>query len=245
MSYGEQYTQRVIPSGLAELIVYLNHKPKLALGNRTLEDSILLNGQQTDYYDLLISEDLSIFSISFQPQGLSRFFSLPISELLNRDVALQQINKQLYSELESRLSVSMSFRQRVEIAEACFIRLLRNNTREWEFRRIDHCIQAIRRYKGLISIDHLASDVCLSRKQFERVFAEYIGISPKQYLKIIRLQAAIHMKSKDNTISLTGLAYENGYYDQSHFIHDFRTMTGLTPGQFFEDCDDLMSDFFD
>ena len=46
-------------------------------------------------------------------------------------------------------------------------------------------------------------------------------------------------------MSLTELAYDNGYFDQSHFIHDFRSMTGLTPKQFFNECDKPVSDFFE
>jgi AraC-like DNA-binding protein len=244
LNQGEQYTQRIIPGGLPELTLYIGNKPKVCVGRRSLEDNFLLNGQQNDYYDILISENLSIFSISFLPQGLSQFFSLPIHELLNINASLKYINKELYEELEGKLSASVSFQEKIDITERYFINLLANNNRRFEFLRIDNIIELIRRTKGNISIDKLASDSCLSRKQFERTFLEYIGISPKQYLKIIRLQAAIDHKSKNKQISLTNLAYENGYYDQSHFIHDFRTMTGLTPKQFFDHCEPPISDFF-
>lgn len=241
---GEQYTQRIIPSGLPELILYLDHKPKVHTGSRSLEDNFLLNGQQNDYYDILISENLSIFSISFHPQGVSQFFSLPFVELLNYSIPLKYINKKLYEELEFKLSKQNSFQTKVNIVEECFCQLLNDNKREFEFRRISDTIEHIRKAKGNIDIDILASHACLSRKQFERIFAEYIGISPKQYLKIIRLQATIYFKSKNENASLTELAYENGYYDQSHFINDFKTMTGLTPKQFFDECEP-MSDFFE
>lgn len=244
LNQGEQYIQRIIPSGLPELTFYIGDKPKVCAGKRSSEEHLLLNGQQNDYYDILISENLSIFSISFLPQGLSQFFSLPIHELLNINVPLKYVNRELHDELESKLSASVSFQERVAATERCFINLLADNNREFEFRRINNAIELIRKTKGNISIDQLASDSCLSRRQFERIFLEYIGISPKQYLKIIRLQAVIDHKSKHKQISLTNLAYENGYYDQSHFIHDFRTMTGLTPKQFFDDCETPVSDFF-
>ncbi len=240
---GEQYTQRIIPSGLPELILYLGHKPKALTKNRSLEDKFLLGGQQNDYYDILISEDLSIFSISFHPQGVRQFFPLPFIELLNYTIPLKYINKQLYGELEFKLSKQNSFQTKINIVEECLCKLLYDNKREFEFQRISNTIQHIRTTKGNIDIDTLASHACLCRKQFERIFAEYIGISPKQYLKTIRLQATIYFKSKNKNTSLIELAYENGYYDQSHFTNDFKTMTGLTPKQFFDDCEP-MSDFF-
>ncbi len=241
---GEQYRQRIIPSCLPELIIYLDHKPKAYTKNRSLEDNFLLNGQQNDYYDILISENLSIFSILFHPQGVSQFFHLPIIELLNNSVPLRYINKKLYDELESKLSVQNSFYAKVSLVEECLCKLLNDNKREFEFRRISDTIEHIRKAKGNIDIDTLAYHACLSRKQFERTFIEYIGISPKQYLKTIRLQATIYFKSKNEDTSLAELAYENGYYDQSHFINDFKSMTGLTPKQFFNECESL-SDFFE
>ncbi len=242
---GEQYIQRIIPSGLPELILYLDHKPKNHTANRMLEDHFLLNGQQNDYYDILISENLSIFSISFQPQGLSQFFPLPLNELSNRDIPLKYIHKNLYAELEVRLSVETSFQQKVDIVENCFLKLLAENKREFEFRRIGSVIEYIRKNKGNVGINDLSSLSCLSRKQFERIFLEYIGISPKQYLKIIRLQSSIDLKSRKPAISLTNLAFESGYYDQSHFINDYRVMTGITPKQFFDNCEIIKSDFFE
>lgn len=241
---GATYTQRIIPSGLPELILYLGHKPAAHTKNRSLEDSFLLNGQQNDFYDILISNDLSIFSILFTPQGVSQFFSLPFDELRNNSVPLKFINRNLCVELESKLSKECAFRQKVDAVEESLFKLLSDNKKEFEFRRLTDTIERIRATKGNIEIDALASRACLSRKQFERVFSEHIGISPKQYLKIIRLQAAIHLKSNHKEISLSELTYENGYYDQSHFIHDFKAMTGCTPKQFFDDCEMPMSDFF-
>lgn len=241
---GEQHTQRIIPSGLPELILYLDHKPIACTKNRSLEDSFLLNGQQNDFYDILISDNLSIFSILFTPQGISQFFSLPVNELQNNSVPLKYINKDLCTELEFKLAKENTFQQKVNTVEECLCKLLHNNEKGFEFRRMSDAIEQIRATKGNVDIDTLVSNACLSRKQFERIFSEYIGISPKQYLKTIRLQATIHFKSSHKNVSLTELTYENGYYDQSHFINDFKTMTGLTPKQFFDDCEMVESDFF-
>ena len=123
--------------------------------------------------------------------------------------------------------------------------MLHTNKKAYEFKRISHIIDCIRCSKGNIDITELVSESCLSRKQFERTFLEYIGISPKQYLKIIRLQASIFSKSLEKNVSLTDLAYKHGYYDQSHFIHEYKALTGLTPKQFYSNCDVPFSDFFE
>ena len=95
----------------------------------------------------------------------------------------------------------------------------------------------------MININLLASESCLSRKQFERSFSDIIGSSPKQFLKIIRFQNAIFQKSKHPELNLTELAHKCGYYDQAHMINDFKTLSGFTPRYFFSDCDPF-SDYF-
>jgi AraC-like DNA-binding protein len=84
----------------------------------------------------------------------------------------------------------------------------------------------------------------LCRKQFERIFSEHIGISPKQYLKIIRFQFAIFQKQQNANMNLLDVSFKSGYYDQSHFINDFKSLSGLTPKQYFSK-NEACSDFFE
>lgn len=242
LSKGESYAHRIIPSGLPELILYIDHKPQST--DRNIEDRLLLNGQQNNYYDLLISENLNVFSILFQPQGVNLFFDIPFSELANQSLPLKYLNKKLADELEGRLSECSSFDRRVQIAESILIRQLYDNHKLYDFDRIDHTINTIMHSKAYVEIDSLAYDSCLSRKQFERIFMKQIGMSPRQYLKIVRFQSALLYKSQHQNVSLTQLSHMCGYYDQSHFINDFKKFTGLTPKAFFdEDCDPI-SDLF-
>ena len=100
----------------------------------------------------------------------------------------------------------------------------------------------IKRY-GNISISQMASEAYLCRRQFERIFAEHVGISPKQYLKIIRFQYAIFQKQQNINLDMIDLSYKSGYFDQSHFINDFKSLCGLTPKQYFTE-NEVCSDFF-
>ena len=86
--------------------------------------------------------------------------------------------------------------------------------------------------------------LCRMEKIDFRTVPEDIGISPKQYLKIIRFQSAIFLKQKNNNLNMTELSYESGYLDQSHFINDFKSLSGLTPKQYFAEKE-IYSDFFE
>ena len=240
---GEICVQRIIPTGLPELLLYFTPRPKILTDNKHLSDNVALYGHQNDFYDMELTGELSVFSIVFQPQGLMQFFKFPLNEICNRNISLKDINGQAGRDLEEKMNETNTFQQRVSIVETYLFNLLKNNFADFEFRRINHISELIKQTYGNISINQMASEACLSRKQFERIFVENIGISPKQYLKIIRFQSAIFHKQQNNNLNMTELSYESGYFDQSHFINDFKSLCGLTPKQYFAE-NEVCSDFF-
>ena len=74
-----------------------------------------------------------------------------------------------------------------------------------------------------------------NRRQLTRKYSSTIGVSPKQLSKIIRIQNTLKTLLTKDVTSLTELAYENEYFDQAHFIKDFKEFTGLTPKEFYGD----------
>ena len=240
---GQQHIQRIVPNGLIELIFYLGDRPETSDPKRSVSANTIITGHLSDYYDLRVTGQLSLFSILFKPQGLSMFFDIPVNELNNQNVPFRFIFKTDTDELESQLFEEHTFPGRIRIVEHFLIRLLKRHGNKYNYERIEHTINIINRSRGAVSIDFLASEACFGRKQFERVFSKYIGTSPKQFLRTIRLQHAIDLRSKDAAVNLTDLTYSAGYYDQSHMINDFQKLTGLTPKQFF-DASEPYSDYF-
>lgn len=241
LSKDKEHTQRIIPTGLPELTFYFGDRPKSE--RRNLEGNTVLNGQQNDFYDLFITGNLSMFAITFQSNGLSQFLKIPINELQNQTIFLGLIDKVFSQYLEDNLAEAETFQHRVNIVENYFKTLIHHQTTSVDDKRMRHAVDLIRLTKGSIAIDFLASSSCLSRKQFERIFLSNIGISPKQFLKIIRFQNAIRLKQLNFHIGLTEIAYAAGYYDQSHFINEIKELTGRTPKRLFGKGD-IISDFF-
>ena len=241
---GETCVQRIIPTGLTELMLYFTPRPKVLDGKKNLSDNVALYGHQNDFYDIELTDSLSVFSIVFQPQGLMQFFKFPLHEICNRNVPLRYIIGQTGRDLEEKMEEATTFHQRVSIVETYLWNLLKTNYADFEFRRINYIVELIEKAYGSIPVSQMASESCLCRKQFERVFSEHVGISPKQYLKVIRFQYAIFQKQRNIELNLTELSYESGYFDQSHFINDFKSLSGLTPKQFFTE-NEACSDFFE
>lgn len=240
---GKEHIQRIVPNGLSDLIFYLSDKPESIEEKKSFSDNTLITGQLSEYYDIKLSGRVSLFSVIFQPHGVSMFFDIPLSELLNQNVPLKYILKDGVNALETKLFEAQSFADRIVIMELFLIERLQKCKQKYNFNRIKDSISLINQNKGLVSIDNLASEACLSRKQYERAFSNIIGTSPKKFLKTIRFQNVINEKSKDKNINLTSLTYQCGYYDQSHMINDFYKLSGLTPKQYFNDCE-TYSDYF-
>lgn len=244
MPAGKEHIQRIVPSGLFEMIFYFGRKPETSDPKKTINDNIILTGQLKNYHDLKVSGNLSLFAINFLPHGLSMFLDLPIKELFDYSVPLRLIIKDKVNQLEDDLSSAETFDQRISIAENFLIVQIQKNESKYSYDRIRHIINLINQSKGNLDIEELVSNTFLSRKQFERIFSDFIGTSPKQFLKIVRFQNAIYEKSKNYEISLTEIAHKCGYYDQSHMINDFRNLSGITPKDFFKDKG-AFSDYFE
>ena len=203
-----------------------------------IEPNLVICGQQTNYYDLSLSGRTGMILIVFRPHGVKSFFNFPITELLNENLSLQDLANNEAIELEDKLCNAPNNKQRIIHLENFLIKRLitfgegfavHNN----EFERVEHAIKMIENSKGQIRAQNMAYEVCLGIKQFERTFSKYVGINPKKFASIVRFQNVIQMKGKHKNSSMSQLAFDNGYYDQSHFIHDFKSLTGLTPKAFF------------
>lgn len=240
---GSSYHHSIVPNGLMELNFYLGEKPIVTHPAKQLTESTLISGQQKSVYDLQIERSLSLFSITFQPLGAKAFFDIPMSEFCDRNIPLRFINKEFTAKLESQLFESKSFGEKVALAEKLLTKLLIKKQQEFNFARIGDSISFINEQGGKTDVEELAGRACLSRKQFERIFNDFIGISPKRFLKIVRFQHSIYLKQQNSAINLTHLAFDSGYFDQSHMINDFRQLSGMTPSQFFAESEPY-SDYF-
>lgn len=239
----DAYTQRIVPAGLPELMIFSGNLPDVSVPEKRFEANVILSGQQKGFYDLNISKNFSLFAITFQPHGMMMFFDLPLSELYDLNIPLQHVLKEETTRLEDAFARADSFEEKLTLAEAFFVKRLQKTKQHYDFARIRSCVNHITRERGIFGVKDLASSACLSRKQLERVFSERIGASPRQFMKIIRFQSAIEYKARNPQCNFTSLAYTCGFYDQSHMNNEFKKIAGLTPREFFAG-EEPVSDYF-
>jgi AraC-like DNA-binding protein len=137
--------------------------------------------------------------------------------------------------LEQRVLAAWNHRQRASIVSQFILQRLTKTGGSAD--PVFNSIRQILFSSAALSVAELSDNCFLSRRQFERKFLHYAGNSPKQFQRIARFNAVIKGFEKRNQ-SLTKMAYDCGYYDQSHFIHDFRCFAGYSPKTFFRNQKD-------
>ncbi|MDA9555378.1 helix-turn-helix domain-containing protein [Pelobium sp.] len=188
-----------------------------------------ITGQSQQHRKLIAKCDFGVFGVYFYPNAMAKLFNIEAHELKNQLLELKELLGKAHDELEEKMILAANNESRLQIISSF---LERKIVRQYQsFNPIALSIQQIKNANGLIGIDALAAQLSISTRQFERNFLSYSGLSPKVFTRIIRFQSAL---KKLNHIdqSLTQVAYEADYYDQAHFIKDFKTFTGLKPKEF-------------
>ncbi len=226
--------ERVYPTGNATMVLHYGIPSKFQKSESSeyIEPTLVICGQQTNYYDVSLSGKTGMILIVFKPHGIKSFFNMPITEILNENISLQNLANNEVNELEDKLLNARNNTQRIIHLESFLTERLTHNN---DFQRIEYAIELIENSKGQIKTHDIAIEVCLGIKQFERVFSKNVGINPKKYASIVRLKNVIQLKRKHNNINMSQLAYDSGFFDHAHFIHDFKGFTGLSPKEFFSD----------
>ncbi|RPE12171.1 AraC family transcriptional regulator [Chitinophaga lutea] len=162
--------------------------------------------------------------------GIAAFSGLPAHELFGLSISSDNLFPVAsLREILERLAEAKSHRHRVGVMETFLLKHLAVRKAD---PLIGEAIQRIQAQNGLARIKDLAASLHISQDPFEKRFRHLIGASPKQYASIIRLRNVI--SRYPHSPSLTAASYDAGYFDQSHFIKDFRLFTGQSPKDFFK-----------
>ena len=176
------------------------------------------------------AENTSNLLVIFKEGGAASFFKEPMHELGSISVSLDYlIQRGKVCAIEEELATADNNNQRILIVERFLLSELKKTHSD---SLVSEAIQKIKLSKGDIKIKELLTGLPISRDPFEKRFRKITGTSPKHFAAIIRLKNLI--ETYTDAISFTEAAYSAGYYDQAHFIKDFRAFTGQTPHDFFK-----------
>lgn len=225
--------QRVVPDGCIEMAFILGDDIK----RFTSEDDFILQpramvlGQTIEPFYIQPTGYVNTFAVRFYPYGFSNFVGTPIKNLANKETPIDQLfGESVAADLEQKIIRAADTQQRIEIIEHFLLTKL--NDQSTIDNIVKTTIDTLLSTNGSSSISEILKGDPSKRRQLERKFLKQIGISPKQLSKVLRLQTALNMMLVRKVETLTEIAYESEYYDQAHFIKDFKEFTGTNPKDF-------------
>lgn len=209
----------------ANLIKYIS-----AEGRETIVSKPHFNGIQDKHLVIQQAGPLEVIGISFFAAGIYPFIKMPLSEFKNVTVELNNVNYQFGVEIEGKTEGIARLEDKIEIIEEVLVRHLHT---EFILENSDYeYLNAFYRNQNAYNIKDFCSKYGISQRKLERDFNKYVGISPIGFQKIGRYQKALNTMIYNQTIELTEVTYAYNYYDQNHFIKEFKSFTGCTPTSF-------------
>jgi AraC-like DNA-binding protein len=192
------------------------------------EPQCMLSGLHSEAYDIMPIDGRGIcIGIQLKQGWVGNIFNSPLVELKNRVVDLSEIFGSPVSHLYDLLINDACLMQQFKIIEDFF-----GTNSNYRKPRLPPSIYQYLRENSFATIDHLKDLLNYSNSHIRKLFYEEIGMSPKEYVRILRVSKAAEIIKIGTYSSLTDLTYQFGYCDQSHFIKDFKSVTKRSPGEF-------------
>lgn len=187
-----------------------------------------VDGFSTKISSYFNKDELGVIMVGFKPWGLQQFIPFSMEEFLNKNLDLREVWPKEIGILEDELHAKHTDPERIAVIEQF---LLRKATMGQTDKLIEYATMQVINANGTIPVKELASEHYLSQKQFNRRFIRAVGTTPKLFSRIVRFQRILSLMKREE-MQLTEMAFEAGYYDQSHFIKEFRQFTNESPSSF-------------
>ncbi len=231
--YAEKgFSQSVLPNGCVELIIHLSHDHCELAKDESWGKSpeFTLIGLQTAPYEVRFNKLVRVFGIRFYPEGIFTLFGVPPALFTASFENSREVLGRDFSDYCSRLREVKTVYDSIQLTEAFLISRNPGESAARDYTR--RALGIIRKHQGVLGLNELVRQLPVSPRQLQRAFRETYGITAKVYMRLCRLNAIQKYLQGKDIVNLTALSYEMGFADQSHFIREFRLLTGTNPGSF-------------
>jgi AraC-like DNA-binding protein len=223
-------TYRILADGSSG-IIFQHHNGNSSVldeDNTSLPISFIY-GQSTTPCINQIEEHSFIFGINLQPTALRSLFLINSSELTNSILNIEHLFPRQF---QDQLLNTPKPEQVIRLFSKRLLQQIRSRYQQDNL--IDKSIELIIQNTTEINSKILSSYFNISRRQFQRRFKEYIGVSTEDYLRIIKFQKSLHSIQNKQFAKLSDICYDLNYADQSHFNREFKSFSGYTPKEFLQ-----------
>jgi AraC-like DNA-binding protein len=236
----------VVPNGNIKLTVSHQNGIVAELNGRTFyskEHDITLTGLINVPVILDVDKDgaTETIGIEFNPKGAYRFFNISFIDIQNQIYSISDVLGNTGKQLLEQINDATSVQQKLFLLQRFLLKQLLSHQEDLIF---DYCIESITSSKGKITIKELEKETGYSSRWLNMKFNDKLGVSPKNLSSVIRFKQYYQAFINGNEESFFRNDFYLLYYDQSHFIKDFKRFTGLPPTKFEKQINDFGKSYY-
>jgi AraC-like DNA-binding protein len=169
-----------------------------------------------------------MMGVHFKPGGSAPFFTLPSGELHNQQISLDEIWHSRATELRDRLLEASTWETRFLVLEKFLLMVMQPPDR---YNAVDFALREFVR-SPTTSVSEVTDQIGFSARHFNQIFRNRVGLTPKLFCRVCRLQQVLDLLAGKERVDWADIAIACGYFDQAHFIHDFRMFANCTPTEY-------------
>jgi AraC-like DNA-binding protein len=219
-------SEKILPDGCMDIIFNFG-----VLTNSIATNTVGVSGMMTTFSDKTFDKNTDLFGVRFKPGMLSKLTAFPLFEIKNKITGASIVIPKLNIEIVEQLKELNNIDKKVQLVEREIINILYKKSHSNDALVLS-VIETLHNSLMPISIEDIAKNHCISLRQLERKFKHQVGVTAKEYDRIVRFtKTKNNIKSQKNN-SLLNIALQNGYFDHSHLTNEFKRFSGLTPSEF-------------
>ena len=229
---------RFLPDGNTEIILDLTENPQYIYDNETLQEIQIcryawVSGVRTKPITIPSGKGSRMLIVAFKKGRAFPFYPFPLNELTDTVAEADLVFGRKFHDLRDQLLAARSTERMFQRMESFLLQQAGPALHEDTHAKcIGYAVSSIIHKPTTQRLHQLSDQIGYSQKHIIDLFRQHVGVSPKQYLRIMRFQRAIRAIENNEGFRWSSIALESGYFDQAHFIHDFKHFSGFTPNEY-------------
>jgi len=234
--------ERLMPDGCVSLVINLAEDETRIYDPDDIRKVTRLGGcgiagPHSKCFAIDTDEQTCVVGVSFRAGGVVPFLRLPSDELHNQHLNLEDLWGGLGRELRERALAAQTPEAKLHVVE---LMLLERAAGRFDGQPVvDFAVQNFLAQPATSKIADVAGKTGFSSRRFIELFKQHVGMTPKLFCRVRRFQKALRRITRGRPINWSDIALDGGYFDQAHFIHDFRVFSGINPSKYLADYKDF------